>query len=411
MSAYPDGKKVGTSVALAYVGAVVPDQPAFHTDAFSRAGNMFQENLLVAMKDAGLPASLILSQRPLRAFPNSRTICAAHSRVHLNGLTISLLPFLNLPFIRPLTVGLVVLVSLLFWGWHQRKSNRVVLTFNLTEPSGLFTLVGSRLIGAKAIAAVTDINVPGQTVSATLARRLDFWLQRRLIPRFDGLIVVTKRIIEDFAPDKPFVRIEGGVNGAVLQRFDAHPGKFTGGSPFTIVAAGSLDEANGFIELLEAFSLLPGDNYCLRIAGAGPLEGMIRRAAEEDVRIQYCGYLPLDEVLALYQTADVLVNMRVTQRIKTDYFFPSKLIEYLASGIPVITTCTGHVEEEYAEIAFLLKDETPEALARIIEHVASMDPRLRAQKGQAAREYIRTRNTWEAQGHRVVEFIRSEVLH
>jgi len=91
--------------------------------------------------------------------------------------------------------------------------------------------------------------------------------------------------------------------------------------------------------------------------------------------------------------------------MKTEYFFPGKLIEYLSSGVPTITTCTGHVEEEYAEIAFLLKEETPQALARMLEQVASMPAEVRVQKGKAAREYFIANYTWEAQGRRVAEFI------
>jgi glycosyltransferase involved in cell wall biosynthesis len=83
----------------------------------------------------------------------------------------------------------------------------------------------------------------------------------------------------------------------------------------------------------------------------------------------------------------------------------------LASGTPVITTCTGHIEEEYADFVFLLKDETPQGLARLIEQVAAMEPQLRAHKGQVAQEYMRTHNTWEAQGQRVVKFMCDEILH
>jgi len=155
---------------------------------------------------------------------------------------------------------------------------------------------------------------------------------------------------------------------------------------------------------------LPGEGYRLRIAGTGPLEGRIRQAAEADRRIEYCGYLAFEQVLELYDTADVLVNMRLTQRMRTGYFFPSKTLEYLASGVPVITTCTGHIADEYAAMAFPLRDESPQGLARMIEHVASLDPEVRRQKGKVAQEYVQRHNTWERQGRRVADFVRSQVL-
>ncbi len=39
----------GTGIALAFVGLVVPDRPQYRSVAFSRAGNMFQTNLLTAI--------------------------------------------------------------------------------------------------------------------------------------------------------------------------------------------------------------------------------------------------------------------------------------------------------------------------------------------------------------------------
>ena len=403
-----------SEVALAFVGSVVPDQVDFHDSAFNRAGNMFQENLLSALTGAGLPPSMILSQRPLRSFPRSRTMWFPGGHVSLaSGLHLNLVPFLNYPVLRPLSVGLVVLINLIRWGWrHRRSPQRVVYTFNLTEPPGLFSLISARLIRAKAIASINDINVPGETVPASLSRRLDFWLQKKLIPRFDGLVVVNRRIVEDFAPQTPFIRIEGGMPTPVLQRavnISANSPRF--GVPFTVAATGTLNETNGFLDILKAFSLLSGDGYRLCIAGTGPLEGVIKRAAETDPRVEYCGYLSFGEVLALHSTADVLINMRLTQRISTGYFFPSKMLEYLASGVPVITTCTGHVEEEYADIAFLLRDESPEGLAQMIEQVASLNPEARAHRAKAASDYICAHGTWEMQGRRVVEFILNGAKH
>ena len=151
--------------------------------------------------------------------------------------------------------------------------------------------------------------------------------------------------------------------------------------PFAVVSAGSLDEANGFLVLLEAFARLPGDGYRLRIAGRGPLESQVRAAAAKDPRIEYLGFLSFEEVQSLYRSADVLVNMRLTQAIDTRYFFPSKLMEYLASAVPVISTCTGAVEKEFGSFVYLLREETPQGLANAICTVAALAPSARADTG------------------------------
>ena len=369
---------------------------------------MFQERMLVALGEAGLPASLIVSQRPLRLFPRSRTIYVPATRHELeSGLSVRMVPFINLPVLRPLSVGITVCFELRRWSEASRSARRAVLTYNLTEPPGLLTLIGARLAGAVAIASVNDIFVPGETVADSWSRRVDFWLQRRLIKRFDGLSAPTRRIRETFAPEVPWVRNEGGVSENVARRFEgpASPREATPERPFTIVFAGSLTDINGVPELVAGFARLAGSGYRLIVAGRGPEEGLIRRAAERDSRIEFRGYLSEDAVLSLYAEADLLLNLRITVRVNTDYFFPSKLIEFLATGVPVLSTSTGHVKDEFGDVLFLLEQETPDALAARLSDLASMDARDRWCIGAAARRQVLDSHRWSVQGCRLATFI------
>jgi glycosyltransferase involved in cell wall biosynthesis len=401
-------------VALAFVGTVVPDLPRFRNRAFSRAGNMFQENLVKSLSRAGLRPSLILSQRPLRLYPRSNSLLVFGESIRLtSGQPVRLVPFVNLMVLRMLTVGLAVVWGLVRWAWRNRHiRQKVVLVYNLTEPPGLFVWLGAKLIGAKAVVSVNDINIPGQTITNTLARRVDFQLQKLLVPRFDGLLVVNRKIVEDFAPKSPFLWNPGGGTEDFLRSSPiSGRGSEKEGQPFVIAFAGMLTEVNGIPELLDAFSLLEDDGreYRLRIAGKGDLELLVKEAALADPRIDFLGYVTFEEVINLYATADLLVNMRITRRIKTDYFFPSKLLEYMSTGIPTVTTSVGHIEE-FADSVFLLQEETAEGLADKIRCVAAQDIDQRYQMGQRAKNYMLEKGTWEAKGHRIADFIRSQVL-
>jgi len=400
-------KTRASELALAYIGAVVPDRAPYNGKAFSRAGNMAQLGLLHGLAAAGVAPAIILTQRPLQAFPGSRTIYATKKLTQLEpGLSAELIPFFNMPVIRPIVVGSYVFLALIRWAWRMNEaSNKIILTFNLTEPAGVFTLLAARLIRARAVAWINDINVPGQTVSNNWMRRLDFWLQNKLLPRFDGLVVVNEEIVNDFAPKQRFVCVDGGVRSEMLLDSEVEPTRKKERTFFTIVAAGSLDDQNGIIEILKAFSLLKEPFYRLRIAGSGPLKARVQEAELKDSRIEYCGYLSHDQVRELYRSADVLINMRLTERVKTPYFFPSKLLEYMASGVPVITTCTGHVEKRYGDLVFMLRNETAEGLAEMVRFVAGLDDEQRCRRGAIAREYMRLHGTWEARAKIILGFV------
>jgi glycosyltransferase involved in cell wall biosynthesis len=156
--------------------------------------------------------------------------------------------------------------------------------------------------------------------------------------------------------------------------------------------------------------MVRGIDVRLRIAGAGPLAGEVERAVATDARIEYLGLVSHKRVLQLYQSADLLINMRLTRRLNTRFFFPSKMMEYLASGIPVITTCPGHVEEEYGRLCYLLKDESAEALASLIERVGNISADERFELGRRARRYMLENKTWEVQGRKIGRYIRETVI-
>ena len=409
---HKDIKIVNSKISLCYIGSVVPDDQAFYNAAFSRAGNMCQLSLLLGLINAGLKPSTVLSVRPMPSYPRSRQVIVRKSyATAAHCIFLNFLPFINITPIKQVIIGFSALWSILRWGWRMRHTpHRVVYTFNITVPSALFTLLGAWITRSKAVAMVYDINVPGETVPPTCFYKLDYWLHKKLLPLFDGLVVITDSISNDFAPKIPFIRVEGGIKNELVQRFTNVTRKTRSGnakSPFTLVVAGGLDEANGIPVILEAFSLLEGDSYRLEIAGAGPLENMVRQAANRDKRINFQGFISFDEVLKLYDSADVLVNMRLTKAINTRYFFPSKIMECLISGVSVISTCPGHISEEFSDFAFLLKEERPIDLANMIKYVVSLAPDIRADRAVKAQEYMIRNKTWDVQGRRVVKFINS----
>jgi glycosyltransferase involved in cell wall biosynthesis len=400
-------------VALLFVGAIVPEKPAFQTAAFSRAGQIYQREMLEGLRRAGLPTSEIVSIIPIPSYPRSDRLWIGACREEIiEDTEVRLLPFLNVSPVKQIMIGFMTIIELIRWGWRNRRApSLVVFTYNLTVPPGLFTLVGAKLIGAKAVAALCDIDVPGQTVPFSLPWRLNYWIQRKLIPHFDGHVVAADAIADDFLGNRQYVRVEGGI---AEQQVSSTRDPITPERPpnpsFTVGFAGRVDETNGIPALLEAFSLLEGDQYRLCVAGAGPLAQQVKDAASKDSRIEYKGLIPLDQVRALYSSSDVLINMRMTGHRNTRYFFPSKMIEYLASGTPVISTCTGHIEKEFGEFVFLLRDETPKGLAAAIWQAARLDPEVRGQTGQRAQKYMTTHKTWNSQSKRVAQYILEVVL-
>jgi glycosyltransferase involved in cell wall biosynthesis len=401
-----------SEIAVLFIAAIAPDNTeSMRNAAWSAAGSRFALGLLGGLDSAGLRPTLILSQQPARRFPRSRLVVKLPGTVELApGLTARWIPFVNLPLIRPVGVGVCVVLRALCWGLsHRRKRSRVLMICNLSEPPGLAALLGARLARAKAVAIMADINLPGETVPATFRWKLDYWLHKKLLPRFDGIVTLRDEIHSRFAPDIPYLRIDPGLSDWVVGEFagqDAGSAR-SPNAPFVVAFAGRLAEVNGIRLMLDAMEALPDPRLRLRIAGRGPLEDLVRQAAEGDLRIEFCGYLDREELVSLYRNADLLLNVRITGAIDSSLFFASKLTEYMASGRPVLSTEMGHVEADYGRWVHMLREETAPGLAEAVSRIMSEDAVSAADRAVAGKDFVLQHRTWQAQAHRLGSFVAS----
>jgi glycosyltransferase involved in cell wall biosynthesis len=368
---------------------------------------MFQAELVRGLTHAGLEPAAIYSIEPVPAFPRTLRLFGRTGVLTMpNGIRVRLLPFLNVHPLKAVSAGLAVFVALVGWAWRHRRERRVISVINLTMPPGVFVWLAARVTGSRALVAVLDVWRPGGIVPDTWKWRLDFAMQRRLLPRFDGHMVVSRAIADDLVPGRRVCLIDGGVAADRVgpARTDRAPA-----SAFRLVLAGTLEPYNGVELVAQAMALLP-DGYALIIAGAGSLAAYAAELAARDPRVSFRGFLSFDEVVEVYRSADLLLNARLTKAMDTRYFFPSKLMELLASGTPVLSTCTGHIESEYGHALYLLREETPAALAARVQELRAIDPAERQAVGACAREFMLREKTWDRQGERLAHYIREDVL-
>ena len=146
------------------------------------------------------------------------------------------------------------------------------------------------------------------------------------------------------------------------------------------------------------------------ILGAGQFSDAVQAAADQDSRIRFKGLCSHEEVLHAYEQADLLVNLRRTEYQTHRYVFPSKVVECLATGRPLLTTCTGHVEKEFSDFVFKLREESASALADEIRKIAALPREDRDALGRKAQTYIREHKTWEGHTLRLETYLNEHVF-
>ena len=397
-------------MAIAYVSLVVPDAPEFRNLAVHSVGVSYMQSVLSDLKsDAGAEVESF-SAEPIPSFPQGRRLLVRARTLRLEkGLSTRTVTFVNFTPLKQLHIGLSMLWRLIGWGLRSRsKHYRVVFSFNISVPPLAFTLAAAILTRSKLLAFISDLNVPGETVPYTFLGWLDAWCGRKLLRYLAGAVVVSDAIARDYLQGRSCIRVDGGVTrqmiektGRLLETRQRPQGRFT------IVTTGALSGFNGISEILAAFAHLEGPGYRLIVAGRGPLGVEVEEAVRRDPRIEFPGYLAHRDVLALHSKADVLLSVRITGKLNTSYAFPSKTFEYLLSGVPVITTATGHMKTEYGPYCFVLEEQSPLALAALVRRIEGLTPAERSRIGLAARQFIIDNKAWDVQCGRIAEFVRS----
>jgi glycosyltransferase involved in cell wall biosynthesis len=386
---------------VAFVGSVVPDEPRFRTNAYSPAGNTSQTNLIRALAAVGVQVDAVVSFVPVAAFPRDRHWYQRGSVESVAGIQTRLLPFINVVPLKFLHLGLGMLWTLLSWSWRNRRHRRVMHLYNVSRPPGVFAYAAARLTGAAVTASLYDVGVPGVNEANGIWQRLTFRQTRWLVPRLDGRVVITPRIAEDFGRGQPCLVVDGGVPEEWIACFDNDLPRARPAGTCTFLLAGSLWEGNGIRLVLDAFAMLEEPGFALLVAGRGELDALVERAAAKDTRIRHLGFLDAAGMKAAYREADVLLNIRLTKALPTPYHFPSKLIEYLATGRVVISTAAAHVGSEYGAYCFLLDREEAPALAQVMRRTAQTDREQRDALGARARAYVRAEKAWSVQARRI----------
>lgn len=227
---------------------------------------------------------------------------------------------------------------------------------------------------------------------------------RGRLPRVDSFVVITPYIMDFLGiHGKPHVVVDGIADLHNERPFSETPGEKSGTR--NILYAGTLTAKYGILNLVRAFRLLREPEYRLTICGYGETENDIRAAAAQDSRITFLGRQPREKVLELENEADVLVNPRQNTDEFTRYSFPSKMMEYLNTGRPIVCYRLDGFGEEYRNYFRYVPDNSPEGLAEALRSACRLTTEERNAVFRKNTAFVRAEKSPEAQTARILEML------
>lgn len=198
----------------------------------------------------------------------------------------------------------------------------------------------------------------------------------------DSYILLTEQMADALnVGDRPYRVVEGiyeATNGVSNKRVGIK----------TIVYTGKLNLAFGATNLVKAFHSIQNANIRLVICGSGEAKNEIAQIAAKDSRIDFKGQVTSDEARKCILDGDILVNPRPNDSIYTKYSFPSKIIDYLATGNPVIAFELDGMPKIYKDFIYYIPENNIESIAKTIQRVINADPKEIQVRTNKALQYI-----------------------
>lgn len=375
----------------------------------SVASIVFETSLLQGLFENGVQME-IHSFPMIPAFPHSKRLFFGGQREQLPcGYTCRWLRTINIPVLKQLSRRFDARRIMKRWA-KENAGEGIIFTYSIPPFLVADVLKYAKRFGVKAITIVPDllcdmyINEKPNYILTKLKKRYVCRAQR-LQDQYHGYIYLTKAMCQAVAPEKPYIVVEAIADVSSIQQ----PKLEEKANIRAIMYAGMLHEKYGIINLLDAFDLLSNQNTELWLFGQGTAVAEIQRRTKNDARIKYFGSLPREIILQYERQATCLINPRNVDEMFTEYSFPSKTIEYMLSGTPVLTTKLKGIPSEYFEYVFTADSNAPVDLKLAIEAILKIPQKELVRFGQEAQGFVAREKNSYRQAQKLMTFFKGVV--
>lgn len=314
-----------------------------------------------------------------------------------DGIRYNYCPMVSLPLLKNIVVFFYSFFFTLKWSLEHK--NKCVVCDILQVSSCLGALLAAKITRTMAMAIVTDM--PGYSVSGK--KSASDRVMMSYINYFDKYVLLTEQMNELINKRHcPYIVMEGLVDVNMSRTNHLKNEKKI------IIYAGGLYEKYGVKMMIDAYIKCDKpQNVEMHLYGNGDMVDYIKACTNTDRSIIFHGSRPNDEIVKAELGAYLLVNPRFTDESLTKYSFPSKNMEYMVSGTPVLTTNLPGMPKEYCKYVFLIEDETMTGFESAFKHIFNMPNEQVADIGIKAKNFVLQNKNNVVQAKRIVELINN----
>ena len=287
----------------------------------------------------------------------------------------------------------------------QARNADTILIYSAHVPFMIAAVLCGRVFSRRQLAIIV-LDLPEYMGAMGLAQKLFGGINRilfyRLIRYFDKFVVLTEAMIPRLgvAPEKAVV-----VEGIATLGENSSLAVARAGNRNTFLYTGTLALRYGIEALVDGFRQVEDPTAALWICGAGEGADYVAVAAQADPRITFFGQVDRSRARELQREADFLINPRCGDDDFVRYSFPSKIMEYLASGRPVIMYKLPGIPGDYDPHYLPIKAPGAAGIRDAINAATDMPADGRNAMGAAARDFVSKHKGPREQARRILDLL------
>lgn len=375
---------------IIFVGSTVDREFLKELPDASVAGNKMQLGFIKGFIKNGID-TVGISVEPQAMWKfNKKPIFVKSKELNDGQANLCTVSYINVPVIKQISICCSIKKRL-----KKEKINKdtILVVYNTMSIFALPVLKAAKKYNCKCVAIIADLPIK---FKKNVFRRMEDERQIGYISKFDAIIPLTEHIAFDFAPDKPYCVVEAGCDTKDCRN---EIGKKQNDDKKHIVFSGTLNQLSGIDLIINAMDYVY-PNIVLDVYGKGDLVGFVKD--KESQNIIYHGVVANDEMMEIQAKADLLVCPRRFDDFTTKYTFPSKVLEYINAGVPVLANALKGIPQEYEKYVTLSEHDDPLTWSKYINEILIDNPEKYKQKAIVARKECTEKKSWGNQTKKVI---------
>ena len=375
---------------ILWVGPVFDEPDVLRNRAVSPAANKWQLAMIRALVGAGENVR-VLGHLPDPLWPKGRLHLSKVDARLPDDISGEIVGYWNVPAVRKLSLRRAYLQGLRRIV-HDAGPPRAVITYNITLHDIAVGQTALRQWSAPWIPVIAD--APGEP------RAFEDLMTK--VQAASGQVFLSWQTYTSSAARRK-LHLDGIVPRPRLSDAYVEPHR----SPQKVIFySGTISDREGVRLLIDAFKRLNDPSVELWLCGKIAYDGHYSEL-EGNPRISYFGCVPETRLQQLAAQASLLVNPRPNSVDDNTNNFPSKLLDYLSYGKPIVSTWTPGLSPVYRRFLRVLDREDPEYLAATMAEVLGWSETTLEAWRTTVSDFVSEHKSSQQQARRLIELVNA----